>query len=467
VPSPSDLLAVNFPFEPTLGQQQFFADFERFWKTPGSQKPNLLLRGYAGTGKTTLVGTLVKSLGALKYKPILLAPTGRAAKVLSHYSGMPAYTIHKMIYRPRVNKSGGMYFQLQKNFFARTLFIVDEASMLSDQADYGQKSLLEDLIAYVFENESNKLMLIGDGAQLPPVGRTDSPALKKPVLQESFGLQVTDTELTEVMRQQQESGILWNATNLRSILFQKEYQIQFRTSSFPDIYKMTGERLEDGLRYAYDKYGVEESIVVVRSNKSAVGYNEYIRRTIHYFEGELETGDMLMIVRNNYFFLPEDSPAGFLANGDFMEVMRMVNLEEIHGFRFADLEVRLLDYPDQPNLSVKVILDTLHSPTPSMTQEENRKLYDSVMLDYMDIGNAQERMKAIRNDPYLNALQVKFAYALTCHKSQGGQWSAVFVDQGYLQEDQVDREYIRWLYTAVTRAQKELFLVNFHPNFFG
>ena len=466
VAAPSDLLAVNFPFDPTLGQQQFFANFERFWKLEGTHKPTLLLRGYAGTGKTTLVGTLVKSLPALKYKAILLAPTGRAAKVLSSYSGINAFTIHKLIYQPRISKGGGIYFQLQKNFFNRTLFIVDEASMLSDEAEYGQKSLLEDLVEYVFSHPSNKLMLIGDGAQLPPVKKVESPALKQDYLETSHGLAVIDTELTEVMRQQQESGILWNATNLRSILFQKEYNIRFRTTAFPDIFKMTGERLEDGLRYAYDKYGVEDTIIVVRSNKSAVGYNEYIRRTIHYFESELEAGDMLMIVRNNYFFVPEDSPAGFLANGDFMEVMRIVGFEDLHGFRFANLEVRLLDYPDQENLSVKVILDTLHSATPNMTREENQKLFDSVSQDYLDITNRQERMKAIREDPYLNALQIKFAYALTCHKSQGGQWSAVFVDQGYLPEEQIDREYIRWLYTATTRAQKELFLVNFHPNFF-
>lgn len=464
--APSDLLAANFPFEPTLGQQQFFADFERFFKQPWDARPTLLLRGYAGTGKTTLVSSIVKSMAALKYKPVLLAPTGRAAKVLSGYSGMSAFTIHKMIYRPKVDKTGNTAFQLQKNYFSKALFIVDEASMLSDEAAFGQKSLLEDLITYVFENDSNKLLLIGDSAQLPPVGRAESPALRREFLQSQHKLGVIETELTEVMRQEQESGILWNATQLRGTLAQKEPDIRFRTSAFSDIYKMTGERLEDGLRYAYDKYGVEDTTIVVRSNKSAVGYNQYIRHTIHYFENELEAGDLLMIVRNNYFFLPEDSPAGFLANGDFMEVMRIVGFEDLHGFRFAELEVRLLDYPDQPNLQVKVILDTLHSPTPSMTQEENRKLYDAVSQDYEDIGNRQERIKAIRNDPYLNALQVKFAYALTCHKSQGGQWSAVFVDQGYLPEEQVDREYVRWLYTAVTRAKQELFLVNFHANFF-
>ena len=464
--SPGGILEEVFPHTPTKGQRTFFKFFDRFM---AEQKPNdrpvLLLRGYAGTGKTTMVSAIVKAMPRLRYKYILLAPTGRAAKVMAAYSGRRASTIHKLIYQPKGDR-GALKFRRQKNFFSRTIFVVDEASMLSDDAEFGSQGLLSDLMDFVFECPNNKLLLVGDGAQLPPVGKRVSPGLEIGYLRSSFPVHVDETELTEVTRQQEASGILFNATALRNQLFSEEYTIVFQTNRFKDIYKMTGERLEDGLKYAYDKYGQENTIVITRSNKSAVQYNEYIRRTIHFYDNELEVGDFLMVVRNNYHYVPDESPVGFLANGDFAEVVKIKRFEDEHGFRFADLEVRMLDYPDQDPLSVKVTMDTLHSATPAMSQQDNQQLYERVLNSYADLPKGQ-RIKAMREDDYLNAVQVKFAYALTCHKSQGGQWDAVFVDQGYLTDDMIDREYLRWLYTAVTRATKELFLVNFNPRFFG
>jgi exodeoxyribonuclease-5 len=273
-------------------------------------------------------------------------------------------------------------------------------------------------------------------------------------------------ELTEVMRQKLESGILFNATNLRDQLKNEKPAIQIATKSFSDIFKMTGERLEDGLRYAYDKYGTENTTIITRSNKAAVQYNQYIRRVIHFFEDEISSGDLLMIVKNNYTYMAESDRVNFLANGDMAEVMKIRNFEEFYGFRFATLELRLLDYPDEPNFEAKVILDTLHSPSPSLTRDQYRDLYRQVSEDYEDVASKVERKELIKKDPFLNALQIKFAYALTCHKAQGGQWKAVFVDQGYLPEDKVDRDFTRWLYTAITRATEELYLVNFDQTFF-
>ncbi|MGB3180148.1 MAG: AAA family ATPase [Cyclobacteriaceae bacterium] len=464
----ASILRRSFPHTPTRGQEVLFQQFARFWKASASARPCLLLRGYAGTGKTSLISAIVKSTPQLGYRYVLMAPTGRAAKVMSGYAKRAAFTIHKKIYKPKSEESSGssLAFSRQKNYYKKTLFIVDEASMLSESTEFGGGSLLSDLIRFVFEDESNRLILVGDNAQLPPVHQLESKALDKSWLIEKYKLDVYETELTEVMRQEQESGILNNATTLREELVKKEFSIRFKTSGYPDIYRMTGERIEDGLRYAYDKFGNEDTIIICRSNRSAVQYNEYIRRSIFWQENEIEAGDYLMIVRNNYTFLPETAAAGFLANGDFVEVMKIVSFEELYGLRFATLELRLLDYPDQEPFEAKVILDTLHSHAPSLPQEDNRRLYQEVMMDYSDLASKTERMKAVRKDPYLNALQVKFAYALTCHKSQGGQWKAVFVDQGYLPDEQVDKEYIRWLYTAVTRAKSELYLVNFHSKFF-
>ena len=463
---PSEILKTNFPFTPTAGQQQLFELFDPFLLDKDQEKPTLILRGYAGTGKTTIVSAIVKTLPFFNMRYVLMAPTGRAAKVMSSYAKRTAFTIHKKVFQQTAAPGGGLTFKRQRNYHKQTLFIVDEASMISDHQEYGKKGLLADLIDYVFSQEGNKLLLIGDVAQLPPVGLTESPALEKAYLSAQFKTDVESLEMTEVMRQDEASGILFNATNLRMELAKKEFAIRFATKGFKDTFKMTGERLEDGLRYAYDKYGTEETAIICRSNKNAVQYNQYIRRTIQYREDELDAGDLLMVVRNNYTFLPEENVAGFIANGDFVEVLKIMRFEEYYGLRFADLRLRLLDYPDMEPFEAKVILDTLHGHDASLNDQAYKRLYEEVSADYADIASKTERMKAIKKDPFLNALQVKFAYALTCHKSQGGQWSAVFVDQGYLTDEMVDREYVRWLYTAVTRAKEELFLVNFNNSFF-
>ncbi|AQG79369.1 ATP-dependent DNA helicase [Spirosoma montaniterrae] len=489
----AQLLAKRFPYKPTPGQKQFFEQIGTFITREEFERYRdcFLLRGYAGTGKTTLVGTLINVLPRFGYKSILLAPTGRAAKVMSNYAKKPAQTIHRKIYRQVADPaSGTLAFQRQKNYHENTLFIVDEASMISDEADFGGKGLLTDLVEFVFENEGNKLLLVGDMAQLPPVGRDLSPALDRSFLSASFDMTVFEQELTEVMRQDEESGILYNATNLRLLLDPIEStpkavgfdallndnapaqsadapNIQLNVRSFGDVYKMPMNKLEDGIQYAYNKYGRENTVILCRSNKTAVQYNQFVRRMIDQCEEELDAGDMLMIARNNYTTLDEDAPAGFLANGEFAEVLKIRNKEELHGFRFATVTLRLVDYEEQPDFEAKIILDTLHSPTPSLSSEQHRALYESVQKDYFYIKSKKERAEAVRRDPYLNALQVKFAYALTTHKSQGGQWSAVFIDQGYLPDGQVNQEFVRWLYTALTRATDEAFLMNFNPAFFG
>ncbi|MCY7352018.1 MAG: AAA family ATPase [Cytophagaceae bacterium] len=470
---PSDLLEKQFPFTPTPGQLQFFAQMDAFLPDDdpfGIQA--FLLKGYAGTGKTTLISALIKVLSKFGYKAVLLAPTGRAAKVMATYSKKKAFTIHKKIYRQVANPhTGALEFKRQNNYHTNTLFIVDESSMITDDAEFGTRGLLTDLLEYIFMTEDgdpgNKLLLVGDTAQLPPVGKIISPALDAEYLRSQFHIGVREQELTEVMRQDSLSGILFNATNLRYQLTQEKPEILFTTKGYPDFYRMTADRLEDGLQYAYRKFGKENTIILTRSNKAAVQYNRYIRQRIFFQEEELNGGDMLMIVRNNYTWLDEDSPAGFLANGDFVEVRKIIRTEEMHGFRFATLRLSLSDYPEQEDFEAKIFLDTLYSPTASLTQEENRRLYDAVALDYAHVVSRRQRMEEIRKDPYLNALQVKFAYALTCHKSQGGQWNAVFVDQGYLTDEQINEEFIRWLYTAITRASDEVFLVNFHAEFFG
>ena len=463
---PSELLIKFFPFSPTSGQASFFQFMNSFLGKSPEDKPTFVLKGYAGTGKTSLISALVKILPRMDMRSLLLAPTGRAAKVMSNYSGRGAYTVHKIIYKPKGDPGTmGGGFILQKNYYKDTLFIVDESSMLADDGGMSG-NLLWDLIQFVFSGKDNRLLLVGDTAQLPPVGSEYSPALDAGYLLRHFRLQAGEIELTEVMRQRLESGILYNATILRQLLKQDQPSIQIYTTGFKDTFRMTSERLEDGLRYAYDKFGTENTTIVTRSNKAAVQYNLYIRRIIHFFEDEVSTGDLLMIVKNNYTYMAESDKVNFLANGDMVEIMKIRTFEEMYGLRFATLELRLLDYPEEPYFEAKVILDTLYSPSPSLTREQYRSLYEQVSEDYADVANKTERQELIRKDPYLNALQAKFAYALTCHKAQGGQWRAVFVDQGYLKDDQVDKDFVRWLYTAMTRASEELYLVNFSPQFF-
>jgi ATP-dependent exoDNAse (exonuclease V) alpha subunit len=463
---PSERFLKKFPFTPTAGQAKLFELMDEFILDEDKFRDVFMLKGYAGTGKTTFVGTLIKVLKEFGYKTVLLAPTGRAAKVMSSYSKRTALTIHKKIYRQVENAyTGALVFERQKNSQEGTVYIVDEASMISDVREFGTNSLLHDLLDFVFEQDTNKLLLIGDEAQLPPVGVAFSPALDAEHLRNRYHTTLTEHCLTEVMRQGEGSGILTNATDLRKQLIAEVPNIQLVTSKYRDFYRMTSERLEDGIRYAYDKYGRENTTIITRSNKTAVQYNRYIRNTINYSENELETGDMLMVVRNNYTVLGEESKAGFIANGDFVEVLKIRREEEMHGLRFANVTLKLIDYPDEEEFDTKIILNTLYSNAPTLTADENKLLYENVLKDYFWVKSKKERQDLLRKDSYLNALQVKFAYALTCHKSQGGQWDAVFVDQGYLPDNQVDSDFIRWLYTAITRGVKEVFLLNFNKQF--
>lgn len=467
MPSPSHLLKQKFPFEATAGQLRLFDTMDDFLD-PDHPSDVLILRGYAGTGKTSLLPALVKVLPLFNYKSILMAPTGRAAKVMSGYTHRTAFTIHKIIFKQVADPgSGQLKFKRVKNYNRNMVFIVDEASMLSEDDSFGQSGVLSELMQFVFEHPSNKLILIGDTAQLPPVGQDKSVALDAGFIEHNFKRSVLEVELTEVMRQQEESGILMNATTLRNQLNRDEFSVQFETKKFKDVYRMSGEKLEDGLRYSYDKYGPEETMVVCRSNKSAVLFNKHIRMGILYRQEEVEAGDHLMVVRNNYYYVPPNAPSGFVANGDFVWVKKLVSTEEMYDLRFATLELQLLDVPNAEPFEAKVILDTLHTNSPALTPEQNRSLYYNVLEDYQEIADKKELNEKLRDDPYLNALQIKYAYAVTCHKSQGGQWKSVFVDQGYITEEQLNKEYLRWLYTAVTRATDELFLVNFNSKLFS
>jgi ATP-dependent exoDNAse (exonuclease V) alpha subunit len=467
LPKPSSILQQKFAYTPTTGQTRLFQVFDSFIDKKFDNRI-MILQGYAGTGKTSVVSALVKTLPLFNYKFMLLAPTGRAAKVISSYTGRTAFTIHKIIYQQAADpKSGVLLFRRVKNYNKNTVFVVDEASMLSEGNSFGENGLLRDLLAFVFEHNSNKLLLIGDTAQLPPVGQTFSPGLDKQHLHDITGKPILFAELDEVMRQNEGSGILANATHLRHALMQDQVHIQLRTSGLADIFQMPGDKLMDGLNYAYDKYGMHESIIICRSNREAVLYNKHIRRELLFRSDEIEVGDILMIVRNNYLYVPDDAPSGFLANGDFAEITKIISFEELYGLRFATLRLQLINDHDAEPFEAKVILDTLHTNFPALGQEQNKELYSSVLEDYTDVTDKRALNEALRIDPYLNALQIKFAYAVTCHKSQGGQWDAVFVDQGYITDELINSEFIRWLYTAITRATKEVFLLNFHKAFFN
>lgn len=464
-----NLIEQHFGKTPTPQQREVFMMLEKFLPAEKGDEC-FVLKGYAGTGKTTLISALVKVLPKIKLNSVLLAPTGRAAKVISNYSGKMAFTIHKKIYRKKVAAIPDMNFVLSDNIAENTLFIVDEASMISDQAhDYSKQSLLQDLIRYVYNGKNCKLMLVGDTAQLPPVGSAHSPALDLKILAEYFGLNIFSYELTDVVRQEKESGILYNATQLRELIrMEKQVFPKFKLSGYSDIYKMTGERLVEGLSYAYDKYGIENSMVICRSNKSANAYNQHIRNRILYREEEITGGDYIMVVRNNYFWMTaEDNSGAFIANGDIAKIRKVKRVEDQYGFRFAEVVIELLDYPDEEPLTCKVLLDTLYLDTPSLSSHESKRLYEAVLEDYMYIENKKLRMEELKKDPYYNALQIKFAFAVTCHKAQGGQWPVVFIDQGYLTDEMLNTEFLRWLYTGITRSTNELFLVNFSEQFFG
>ncbi len=471
----ASLISQLYPFEPTAEQLMFCKAAARFLSTPQSDAC-FVLKGYAGTGKTTSIAALVKALPKLGLKSVLLAPTGRAAKVMSNYSGKKALTIHKKIYRKKSAISVDMVFQLAPNLAQDTVFIIDEASMVADEWNSTNgSSLLGDLIEYVFQPAPNGepkncyLLFVGDTAQLPPVGSVDSPALNPEYLQNSFHLTVTAIELTEVVRQQRQSGILANATMLRTIINTDEADVtwpKFMTKGYKDIFRMTGLKFVEGLEYAYGKYSLENCLVVCRSNKSANIYNNQIRSRLLYREEELTGGDYVMIVRNNYFWLPDDNETAFIANGDMAKITRVRGEEERYGFRFAEVQMELVDFPEIGAITCKVLLDTLQIESPNLPYDSSKKIFEGLMEDYEHISSRKDRFEAIKKDPYYNALQIKFAYAVTCHKAQGGQWDAVFVDQGYLTEDMIDLDFLRWLYTAVTRAKTELFLVNFGKDLF-
>lgn len=466
----------SFGFIPTEGQKTVLYHISAFLL---SEKPNpaYLLQGYAGTGKTTLVTTLVKTLPKIGMRYQLLAPTGRAAKVLSGYSGKTASTIHRKIYRFQQFADGSLRMTRTENKAKNTVFIVDECSMIPDDFTNG-RSLLDDLIGYVFSGENCRLLLIGDNAQLPPVGLDNSPANDINVLKNSFNLTVASYELTEVMRQEEESGILYNATGLRNIVgthcvrpimadaFDASLPL-FNINGFPDIHRIEPQEFEELLWQGFNGKNNNEAVIICRSNNRANMYNQAIRARILQEDGEISTGDKLMVVKNNYFWTDDDQKISFIANGDMIELMRINNTEEMYGFHFADVDIQLIDYQDTPNLSVKILLETLSSDSPALTQEESDRLYKTVEEDYMDIPNKRDRYKAMRQNPYFNALQVKFGYALTCHKTQGGQWPTVFIDAPYIKENEsLQLSDIRWFYTAVTRAQKQLYFVNFEDDYF-
>jgi len=467
------LLLKEFPYETTRGQEQLMGELAVFlilsWKKSNAL---FILKGYAGTGKTTVVRAVVNVLPALGKRTVLLAPTGRAAKVLAGYTNRDAHTIHRKIYFAWTNRNGQIELKLQKNMHRHTLFVVDEASMIqqampADGQLFSSRSLLDDLFTYVQSGENCRLMFIGDIAQLPPVGLANSPALDIAFLKNSYQLEIDSFELTEVVRQSRESGILVNATSVRNQLGSGEMNFPlFDLAHYTDLIRITVAELEEALNQAYATSGKENNVVICRSNKRANLFNREIRRRILFLDGEITTGDYLMVVKNNYFWLPPDSSTGFIANGDIVEIKRIRKTEEAFGFRFADVTIRFLDYPDEKELDVKILLDTLMSESAALPQQENNRLFQAVMEDFASVPSRRERMEQVKSSPYFNALQVKFAYALTCHKTQGGQWDTVFVDQGYVADNLINLEYLRWMYTAVTRATKRVFFVNFQDRFF-
>jgi exodeoxyribonuclease-5 len=436
-----------------------------------SPEPVFVIRGYAGTGKTTMINQLTLTLDTLNIKSVLLAPTGRAAKVLTGYTGKNAYTIHKKIYRQQSSADGFGAFVLDRNLHKYSWFIVDESSMISNQATestvFGSGRLLDDLMEYVFSGEGCRLVLAGDSAQLPPVGISVSPALDVKLL-EQYGFEITDSELTDVVRQERESGILFNATRIREMIFSDSDSSGFFRIVLPEKgepERVSGADLMEKLSLSYEKYGIRETTVLTRSNKRANLYNQGIRNSILYRDSEIARGDLLMVVKNNYFWPGEDDGIDFIANGDTGEITHIYGVEELYGFRFAHVSLKLIDYEDV-EIECKIILDTLSVETASLSREEQMRLFNAVSEDYADIGNKRERWKKIKADPWFNALQVKFAYAVTCHKAQGGQWFSVFIDTGFLTEEMIDRDFLRWLYTAFTRSKEKLYLVNFDKRFF-
>ena len=462
----------NFPYDPTPGQIELIDKCSAFLSRENKHEA-FILKGYAGTGKTSIISSLVNILPKFFIKSVLLAPTGKAAKVFSQYSGKKASTIHKKLYSLRTNREGIVQMLLAPNLHKNTLFIVDEASMIPDQSQpgegslFGSQRLLDDLVHFIYQGENCKLLLIGDTAQLPPVGLDISPALDPEYIRSNYHLEMDHFELSEVVRQKRESCILQNATHIRGLVNRGEAEPPlFTRINNADTYKITGLDLEEILHEIYAEHEPENTIIVCRSNKRANIFNQEIRSRILFKENEISTGDLMMIVRNNYHWLDKDDEKGFIANGEVIEIMRINRTEELYGFHFADVGIRFVDYPEEPDLDVKIMLDTIMLESPALGWKDQKKLADEIMRDFIDVPSRRKRLEMLQKNQYYQALQVKFAYALTCHKAQGGQWDAVFVDQGYLRQDMVDVEYLRWLYTAVTRATSKLFLVNFNDVFY-
>ena len=456
------------PFSPNSQQAEAIDKLSNFiFDTKENEL--FILKGYAGTGKTNLIAGITKALPTIKAKSVLLAPTGRAAKVLSNSSQKQASTIHKKIFKQVLSSDGNMMFSLAENLHTNTLFIVDEASMINVEAESSlyQNNILESLFEYVFSGTNCKLIFVGDTAQLPPVGSNESPALDIDFLKKSFHLTVVSYELTEVARQKSESGILFNATKLRESLKSENFQIP-KMEIANDVVNLQGDELEDAINSAYSKYGEENVIIVTRSNKRANLFNQNVRNRIYLFEEDLCTGDKLMVVKNNYFWLNEEKKdSGFIANGDMLEITRITNREKLYGFNFTDCTLRFTDNDELPELSAKIITDSLFTDAPALNKDQQNLLFQEVMHDCEDVPEKWQKMLYLKKSPFFNALQVKFSYAVTCHKAQGGQWPCVFIDHGFLTDELLDRNLIRWLYTALTRATEKVYLVNFNKLLIG
>ncbi len=464
-------LLKNFPFEPTPSQDLWFRSISEFIIL-NQPKSVFMLKGYAGTGKTTLIGSLVKQLKHAGYKAVLLAPTGRASKVMSIYSDYPSCTIHKQIYYPKTENSGNVIFQLKPNKQNKTIFIVDEASMIGDQPKNGNlfenMSLLYDLIQYVTTGNICKLIFVGDPVQLPPVNLSVSPALDSKRLGQYHFNKVFEVELNDVIRQKNDSGILFNANQLRlHIQSDINDQFQFDIKNLDDIKSTTDGFLDvfEALETCFDKSGIDQTIFIVRSNKRANLINKHIRKRILGLDDELCVGDQLMIVKNNYYWLDVNSKPGFIANGDVIEVLSITSRKNIYGFSFAEVKVKLVDYLNELPFETVLLLDTLNTETPSLSYEDGNRLYQKINEDYKHEKSKYKRFTKVKKNPFLNALQVKYSYALTCHKSQGGQWENIFIEKPFLPHG-INREYLRWLYTAITRAKKKLFLIGFQKEDF-
>ncbi|MDI9355661.1 MAG: AAA family ATPase [Chitinophagaceae bacterium] len=462
----SDLIKQSIDFPLTEDQLKCVYLLDTFVEDESKEKKMFILKGYAGTGKTRIISEFVKVLPALKIKFILLAPTGRAAKILSKYSSRAAFTIHKIIYDSK-NDSTQLFpkFALKKNSHKNTIYIIDETSMLSDIANKESNGVLTDLIQYVFENPSNRILFIGDIAQLPPVHTELSPALDSHYLKNKFSVSIIETELQEVVRQNAQSGILHNATLIRNAITTNNLFPQLHTQSYKDIFKIYPHQLDNGLQYAHKKYGKENTVIICLSNKQALVYNTLIRKNIYAFQSEIEVEDTLLITKNNYFY-SKNTKLDFLANGDFVRIVEIQEIEYIYDLHFATVVLELLDYPHQEPFECKIILDSLKNESSHFSYESYQALFQKVFEDYRELADEAEREEYIKNNEYLNAIEVKFAYAITCHKAQGGQWKSVFIEKEFVSFYRLNKTYLRWLYTALTRATDEVFLLNFEDTFF-